>query len=146
MDGGVHAALHEHLGEHGGGGGLAVRAAYADGGVKPLHQLAQQRGPLDGRQAQALQLHALGVVGQNGHGIDHQVRAVHVFGAVADGDGNVQVVPQMPGRIGFQIVRPGNDVALFLEHLRQPAHAGPADADHVDALALIVPDMRYGHP
>lgn len=104
MDGGVHAALHEHLGEHGGGGGLSVRAAHADGGVKPLHQLAQQRRPLNGRQAQALQLHALGVVGQNGHGVNHQIRAVHVFGMVADGDGNVQVVPQVAGGVGFQIV------------------------------------------
>ena len=125
MDGGSSAALHEHLGKHGGGGGLSVCAAHADGGVKPLHQLAQQRSPLNGRQAQALQLHALGVVGQNGHGVNHQIRAVHVFGMVADGDGNVQVVPQVAGGVGFQIVRPGNDISLSLSICASPLMLEP---------------------
>ena len=145
MNGGILAALHQHLTEHGRGGGLAVGSAHADSGFIAFHQLAQQRGPFDGGNAKPLRFHPLRVVGQDGHGIDHQIGPVNVFRPVANGHGNVQFLPQVPGSVGFQIVRAGQPVSLFQQHLGQAAHAGAADADHVDMLSLIIPDMRCAH-
>ena len=145
MNGRILAALHQHLTEHGRGGGLAVGSAHADSGFIAFHQLAQQRGPFDGGNAKPLRFHPLRVVGQDGHGIDHQIGPMNVFRPVANGHGNMQFLPQVPGSVGFQIVRAGQPVSLFQQHLGQAAHAGAADADHVDMLSLIIPDMRCAH-
>ena len=64
---------------------------------------------------------------------------------MANGDGNAQIITQMLGGIGFQIIRAGDHIALFLEHLRQAAHAAAANANHVDMLALTIANMGYGH-
>ena len=68
-----------------------------------------------------------------------------VFGIVTNGDGDVQIIPKMARGVGFQPIRTGYDIALLLKKLRQPAHAGTADADHVDPLAAKIPDVGYSH-
>jgi len=145
VDGGIHFTLHQHLRKHGGGGGLAMRAAHADGGIEALHQLTQQRCTLDIGQSEAGNLKPLRIIRQDGYRIHHQIRTVNVFREMADGDGNMQIIPQMLCGIRFQPVRAGDDIALLLKHLRQAAHAAAADADHMDMLALIIANMGYGH-
>lgn len=122
-----------------------MRAAYADGRLKTLHQLSKQGCAFDVGQAEPSNLYALRIVGENGNGVNHQIGSVDILGFVTDGDRNAKVVSQMTCGIGFQIVGAGYDVTFFLEHLGQTAHAGAADADHMDMLSGIIPDMGGCH-
>ena len=71
--------------------------------LQAFHQLPQQRSPFDRRQVEPFGFHALGIVGQNRDGINHKLRAVHVFRRMADGHGHAHF-PQGFGRIGFEVV------------------------------------------
>ena len=119
-------------------------AADADGLLVALHQLAQEVRALHGRDAQAGALHALGVVLGDGGGVDHQIRAVDVLGLLAHHALNA-LLPQRSQQVAVGAVGAGDGVALFQQHFGKARHAGAADADHVDALAFIIADMRYVH-
>ena len=139
---GVKPGVQQHLGDHRGGGRLAVRAADVDGMVVALHQLAEQRRALHLRNAEPCGLGALGVVRADGGGIDDQVRAVHIFGMMAD----VHLDPltfQHLCHIGSGAVGAGDGDPGLLQHPGQTAHGAAADADHVRPLALKIPDMRH---
>ena len=139
---GIEPGVQKRLRDHRGGGRLAVRAADVDGVRVALHQLAQQRGALHLRDAQARGFGALGVLRADGGGVDDQVRAVNVFGAVTDVHGDALVLEHLC-RIGSGGVGAGDGDAGLLQHAGQAAHGAAADADHVRALAFVIPDMRH---
>ena len=145
VDGGIRAPLHQDLAEHGGGGGFAVSSAHTHRLPVALHQLAQERCPLHGRDAQPLRLYPLGVVGGDGGGVHHQIRPMDVLRPMAH-EHLRALVAHVTQQIPFRPVRAGHPVALVNEHLRQPRHAGAADADHMDSLACIVTDVGCLHP
>ena len=104
--------------------------------------VSSERGTLHLRDAQARGLGALGVLRADGGGVDDQVRAVNVFGAVADVHGDALILEHLR-RIGSGGIGAGDDDAGLFEHAGQAAHGAAADADHVRALAFVIPDMRH---
>ena len=144
MDRGIQAALHQHLGQHGGGAGFAMGAADTNGLLIAFHQLAQQHAALDGRDTQPVRLHPFWIIAGSGAGINHQIGAMHLLRCMADIHlyaGCAHVADQ----IALGTVRAGHLVSLGNQHLRQTGHAGAADADHVDAFADIITDMGLLH-
>ena len=140
----VEAALHQHLREHGGRCGFAMGAADVDGVAIALHQLTQQLGTLHAGQAKPLHFHPFGIIRQDSGGIDHQISAMDVFGLLSDMDLDAHVA-QLRQRVAVCAVGAGNAVALFGQHFRQSGHAGAADADHMNMLALKVPNAGRIH-
>ena len=143
VDGGVGPGGQERLGQHGGGGGLAVGAADADGEAVAGHQIADQVAALDLGNVKPGGLGALRVVRGDGGGVDHDVRAVDVLCGVADVDCDALLL-EMVRLVGFRAVGARDLVAQLLQIARQARHGRSADADEVGVPALIVKDVR-GH-
>src|SRR5690606_27665754 len=76
------------------------------------------------------------VVRADGAGHDHAVGAGHVGGVVALVHLDAQAL-QAAGHGVVGAVRAGHGVAERAQHLGQPAHAGAADADEVDAVGGV---------
>ena len=128
------ARFDENLRDHRRGGGLAVRAGDADRLIERAHQPPQQHRALNLRNAQPLRLGALGVAFRNGGRIDHQIRAVDVFGAVADVNLYAQLFERF-GLVGGVAVGAGHGTALLQHEPRQPAHGAAADSDKMQMLS-----------
>ena len=124
------ARLDEDLRDHRRGGGLAVRAGDADCLIKRAHQPTQQHSALDLRNTQRLRLGALGIALRYGDRIDHQIRAVNVFGVVADINFYAQFFERF-GLVGGVAIRAGHGAAPLQHEPRQPAHGAAADPDKV---------------
>ena len=107
------------------------------------HQLADEVATLHLGNAQPRGLGALRVVLGDGGGVDHDVRAPHVFRGVADEDPYALLL-QMLGLVGGGAVGAGDLVAQLLQIPRQSRHRRPADADEMGATALVVKNVR-GH-
>ncbi|OIQ72553.1 hypothetical protein GALL_458230 [mine drainage metagenome] len=71
-DGGINPALAEHLGDHAGGGGLAVGTGHGDA-VLHAHQFRQHLPPGDHGDLRRMGRHHLGVVAPHGAGDDHHL-------------------------------------------------------------------------
>ena len=145
MHGGIKPGIDHDFGDHGSGGGFAVRAADVDGVAIAFHELPQQRCALHLGDAQLLGAHAFGVVLRDGSGIDDEIRAIHIFRALADEHVNARLL-QRVGRIGAGGVRTRDAHAELDQHAGQTAHRAAADADHVRAFARIIFDMRHKAP
>ncbi len=141
MNGWIHVRIHQHLRNHRRGCGLTMRTTNPNGGLKPFHQLTEQGRTFDVWQAQTFHFHALWIVGSNRDGVHHQIRPVDVAGLMSDGHGNVLIVSQMFGGIGFQAIGSREHVSLFLKHLRKSAHARSTNANHMDMLTDKIANM-----
>src|SRR2546427_13268017 len=78
----------------------------------------------------------LRIVGTHRRGNHHDVRAAHLFGAMAFVDGGAQVAQPLGDDRRLQ-VGAGDAVAQREQHLGNAAHTHPADADQVNALEIM---------
>lgn len=106
-----------------------------------LHQLPQQRGALHLRDAKAGRFLTLRVVRGDGGGIDHERRAVDVFGLMPDGYGNAAFTHGL-NVIAVVVVGPGNGKTAARQQSRKAGHGAAAYADHMHALAGKIIDMH----
>src|SRR5699024_3263111 len=110
---------------------LAVGAADADAAVKPAGHQPQQVGALNGGHAAGPRRHQLGVVVHDSGGVDNQVCALDVLGALADGNRDAKLLPLKVDGVAGVIVRAGDVVSHAVQDLHQWKHARAADADEV---------------
>ena len=104
--GGVRSCGKQDLGEHGGGGRLAVCAADSDRKAVVAHELTQKLRPCQGRDLQFLHSFILRIVRMNGGGEDRQVDVFRdVFSPLSDHDPDPGVF-QGTGDLGSGPVRP----------------------------------------
>jgi hypothetical protein len=73
------------------------------------------------------------MAGVNGRGIDQKIRSFYKPGVMPDRNRNAQGL-QTRGKRGMIPVGSAHFAAARPQHLRQPAHAAPADTDHMYAL------------
>ncbi len=120
----------EGYGQHGGGGGLAVRAGHRDG-PQAVHQGGQGVRAVDDRDGQLVRPEQLRVVGADGAGDDHAGRVLgQMRGRVPDVHGRPQR-PQGLGGGGLLGVAARHLRSALGEDLRDARHSGAADADEV---------------
>ncbi len=126
----VHVRGLQHGGDHGGGGGLAVRAADGDGPAQ-AHQLGQHLGPAHHGDQPGAGGHDLRVVAADRGGGDDDLRRAEVGGVVPDRDRDAALAQAADvGAVGDVAALHG--VAEVVQHLRDAGHADAADADEVD--------------
>ncbi len=100
-DGGIQVSLHQDMGEHRGGGSLAVGAGHGDGGIIIPHQLPEKLGP--GKHGNIFGLHSreLRVVRMDGGGVHHHVDIVsNIRGALGIRNDGAQA-GEPPGQRGL---------------------------------------------
>ena len=136
--------LHKDVGDHGGGGGLAMGAGDADRVLVLLHQHAPGLGPLEDGDAGGSGGGDLGVVVVGGGGPDDAGRAPDVLRPVADVDGDPGG-PELVGGDGGIHVGAGDLHAALPKHQGQGTHGNAADAHQMNALAGLEtgPDLFY---
>ncbi len=130
--GGVEAGLGQYRGQHGGGGGLAVRAGDGQGELH-AHQLGQHLGARDDRQLVPQRRQDLDVVLGDGAGVDQRLGVPDVGGGVADGDAHAQGAQAAHGVV-LGDIRAADLEAHVQQHLGDAGHARAADAGEVDLL------------
>lgn len=128
MHGGIKPGIDHDFGDHGSGGGFAVRAADVDGMAIALHELPQQRCALHLGDAQLLGAHAFGVVLRDGGGIDDEIRAIHIFRALADEHVNARLLQRVGSYRSRAESEPVTRNAELEQHAGQTAHRAAADA------------------
>ena len=134
--GGVEAGADQHLTEHRGGGRLAVRSADGDAALIAAGDDAQHDAALDGGDALFARGDQLGVILLDGGGVDNQLGALDILGAVTHMHGNAVALDAVEG-IALVHIRSAELKALAVQYLGEGAHPRPADADEVDALDMI---------
>ena len=144
--GGVGGGGHGDVGAHGGGGGLAVGSGDAQGVAVGAHDGPPGLGPLIDGKAQTAGLGDFGVGVVGGGGADDKLRPRHVFGPLADGNGNAQGA-QVVHRGALPHVGAGDGHTHPVEDLRQRGHGYPPDAHQVGPAARdeIVVDAAVSH-
>ena len=139
--GGVQPGLGEDRGDHRGGAGLAVGSGHRDAILDP-HQLAQHLRTGDDRDAPPAGGLQLRVVGSHRARDHHHVGGRDVSRRVADEDLPAQG-RQPPGRLALLEIRARHAIAEAEQHLGDPGHAHPADADEVDGDVAFT---KHGRP
>ena len=140
----IKPALDENFRKHGGRRRLAVRTADADGARIVAHQLSQQLRAFHRRNMQPLRFGAFGVRQRNRRGIDHQIRAVDILRAVADGYFRARL-PHVVHQIPVILIRACHLIPQMLKHLSQTRHTGATDANHMDAFTRKILNLRRVH-
>lgn len=137
--------LQKDLGDHGGGGSLAVGAADGNGHLVIFHHLAQKLRTGQGRDVQAAGGTKLRIVGTDRAGIDDQVDVcrdiLRLLAVVHDGALLLQRVCER----GRGPVGAGNAKALRQKDLCQTAHADTADADEIYMNRTVEVDLVHGY-
>ena len=125
----------ERAREHGGRGGLAVRARYRER-VEPLAQSREHLRTVDDVEVAAACLFELGVVVEDCRRDDDGdiVALGHVLRRLSDGHGDA-IAFQLLGVAALLDVRAGDDHALVMRHMRDTAHAHAADADEMQTFS-----------
>ena len=130
-EGGVQSRGLVNGGQQACGGGLAVGAG--DGDAVPIaHEFAEHLRPGNHRNALFARPGELWIAVVNGAGPNHHIGARHLFGGVAVKQLGAQGGQPRRHRRRMN-VRPGHLVSLVDEHFGNAGHAGPADADEVNA-------------
>ena len=131
----VEAHAVERAREHGGRGGLAMRARYRER-VEPLAQAREHLGTVDDVEVAAARFFELGVVVEDRRRDDDGdiVAFGHVLCRLADGHGDA-VAFQLFGVAALLDIRAGDDHALVMRHMRDTAHAHAADADEMQTFS-----------
>ena len=125
------------------GRGFAVGAGNGDARAQ-AHEFRQHFGPGNDRNAAFPGRHHFRVVFAHGRGFHQHVGLSEVFRIVpARGDHRAQLA--QPGhRGGFGHVGAVHRIAHVQQNLGNAAHAGPADADHVDGVYPVVHAVLLG--
>ena len=84
MNARIHTCFQKDLTEHTRYGCLSVRSAYADRLGKAFHKLAQKNCTLNGWNPEFLRLSPFGILRRDSSGINHKIRAMHIFSTVSD--------------------------------------------------------------
>ena len=135
-DRGVQTGRVEDGGRQGRGGGLAVRTGNGHA-LAQAHQLGQHLGTGDDGDIAAARFHHFGVVLGDGRGFDQHLHVAHVLGRMAHGDAGPKTAQMLDhGRIAH--VRARDVIAQVEQDLGDAAHAGAADAHHVNLPNLAV--------
>ncbi|MPM98495.1 hypothetical protein SDC9_145683 [bioreactor metagenome] len=134
----------QHVGDHRGGGGLAVRPADGDARAAQ-HQRGERRTAVPHPQPAVAGLGQLGVVLPDGGGDDHGAGVAELAGVVADvGPHAVAAQHREIGRVGP--VRAGDRQPEVGVEGGDAGHPGPADRDEVDRSDLAgVDQLDRGH-
>ena len=122
----VKAILHQYLGDHRGGGRLAVGAGDADRLVKFRAYRPQQHRALHHRYPARLCGDKLGVVRQYCRRVDYQVGPGEIFRPVAHMDRHAHP-PLGVERVSLVVVRAGYGISSRQQYLRQREHPRAAD-------------------
>ena len=135
-DRGVQTGRIEDGGRQGRGGGLAVGTGNGHA-LTQAHQFGQHLGTGDDGDVAAARFHHFGVVLGNGRGLDQHLHVAHVLGRMAHGDAGPKTAQMFDhGRIAH--VRARDVIAQVEQDFRDAAHAGAADAHHVNLPNLAV--------
>ena len=137
----VGAAVPQHGGEHGRGGGLAVRAGHRDAPAAEHHR-GQRGRPVQHAQAALPGGHQLGVVRPDGGGHDERVRPGDVRGVVPDADVRAEQGQLVEQRRAGRVTA-GHADSPGQHDPGDPGHARPADAGEVHPAEL--PDRDRVH-
>ena len=147
-DGRILAGLHQDVGYHGRGGGLAVGSGYGHTVLIVVHQLAQELRTGQHRDIMGQCVGVLRIVLEDGGRIDHEgdVRVVlHILFGMLRVDRD-PLLPQIVAVFGRNRVRTGHREAFLVQETCQTAHAGPADPDKMYVLFPVKIDMLHIFP
>ena len=127
---GVFAAGGEQPGQHGRGGGFAVRAGHRDA-QSSLHQLAEEVGAFEHRDAGGQGSGDLGVGIGDRRGAHHQIGAADVFGRVAGENGRARC-RQLLRQVREGPVRAADREPALQEEPGDGGESAATDADQVN--------------
>ena len=129
-EGRVQAALAQNGRDQAGGGGLAMGAGHGNA-MTVAHDLGQHLGARNHRHPVLPGHGDLGIGFVHGAGDHDHVRLGTVLATVTNGHPDTKRA-QMLGHGAFADIGAGDLIPLVVEHFRDPAHAGTADAHEVD--------------
>src|SRR5581483_1566339 len=116
-------------------GGLAVRAGDGDAALQP-HQFAEHFRARYHRYFRRARGDDFRIVARHRRGNDDDIGARDALGRVADVHRDAEL-REPAGIRAFARIRARHLIALVVQHFRDAAHAGPADADEMHALDPI---------
>ena len=143
--GGIEPGVLQHVRQHGGGGGLAMRAGHRHR-TAAGHRRYQRLRPVQDTQPPLARLHQLQVVVRNRGRIDHRVHAIQIGWLVAQVDGASQG-PQRRQRRPLPQLATGHRDAPGQQQPGQTSHPDSAHPDQVDRPQLLGGQRlrRLGH-
>ena len=134
--GGIKAGADQHLAEHSGSGRLAVRTGYGDAAAIAAGDDPQHDAALDGRDPLLLRGDQLGIILLDCGGVNHQLCALDILGAVTHVHRYAVALDAVKG-IALVHVRAGELKAFAVQDLGQRTHTRAADADEMDSFDMI---------